>query len=331
MKKPNLNIKLGNDSDGNYVSYDIARMGHLLIGGENGTGKIQFLHNTIKQLIENNIPEEIKFIFSDCHKLDLINYSDIPYMLAPVITEPQGVVGIFRWLDAEQERRMGLFIKDKLRNIDEYNEKYQSNVLPRIVIVINELADISHEYSKIEKIIVKIMQYSKYSGIHLILASQSCEREVITPMIKANTYSRIAFKTEDAISSFLLLDQKGAEELNGRGEFLFTSPESTRLIKLQSDYISEKDLSEFIKAISIDTPKYNEELVDAINKDYLGITESQINEAIKIFEKADSVSASKIMVGLEISYAKANKILEVLEERGIVSKVDPITKRRKLL
>jgi S-DNA-T family DNA segregation ATPase FtsK/SpoIIIE len=331
MKKPNLNIKLGKDSEDNYFSHDIARMGHLLIGGEYGTGKIQFLHNTIKQLIENNIPEEIKFIFSDCHKLDLINYSSIPYMLSPVITEPQGVVGMFRWLDAEQERRMGLFIKDKLRNIDEYNEKYQSNVLPKIVIVINELADISHEYSKIEKLIVKILQYSKYSGIHLILATQVSGREVLTAMIKANTYSRIAFKTEDAIASFLLLDQKGAEELNGKGEFLLLSPESTRPIKLQSDFISASDLAEFIKAISIDTPKYNEELVDAINKDYLEITESQINEAIQIFEKADSVSASKIMAGLEISHAKANKILEVLEERGIVSKIDTITKRRKLL
>lgn len=267
MNKLNLNIKLGKDSEGNYFSYDISRMGHLLIGGEFGTGKTQFLHSTIKQLIENNTPEEIKFIFSDCHKLDLINYTHTPYMYAPVITEAQGVIGMFRWLDAEQDRRFELLIKERLRTTDDYNEKYQSNVLPRILIVINELADISHEYSKIEKIIVKILQYSKYSGIHLILATQVSGREVLTAMIKANTYSRIAFKTENSISSFQLLDQKGAEELNGRGEFLFTSPESTRPIKLQSDYISEKDLADFIKAISIDAPKYNEELVDAINKD----------------------------------------------------------------
>ena len=331
MKNPNLNLKLGKDSEGNYFSYDIGRMGHLLIGGAFGTGKTQFLHNTIKQIIENNNPEEIKFIFTDCNKLDLINYSNIPYMLAPVITEPQSVVGMFRWLDAEQERRMGLFIKDKLRNIDEYNEKYQSNVLPSILIVINELADISHEYSKIEKIIVKILQYSKYSGIHLILATQVSDREVLTAMIKANTYSRIAFKTENSISSFQLLDQKGAEELNGRGELLFISPESIRPIKLQTDYLSDKDLGKFIKAISVDAPKYNEELVDAINKDYLDISESQIKDAIIILKNADRISPTKIMVGLEISHTKANKILEILEEKRIVSKVDPISKRRKLL
>jgi len=221
MKKPNLNIKLGKDREGNYFSYDIGKMGHLLIGGAHGTGKSGFLHNTIKQFIENNSPEEIKFIFSDFQKLDLINYTNTPYMYAPVITEHQGVSSMFRWLDAEQERIMGLLLKDRLRNIDDYNEKYQSNVLPRIAIVINELADVSHEYSKIEKIIVKILQYSKYSGIHLILASQSCEREVITPMIKANTCSRIAFKTKDEISSFLFLDQKGAEDLDENGESLF--------------------------------------------------------------------------------------------------------------
>jgi S-DNA-T family DNA segregation ATPase FtsK/SpoIIIE len=277
MKKPNLNIKLGNDSEGNYFSYDLSRTGHLLIGGAHGTGKSGFLHNTIKQLIENNTPEKIKFIFSDCHKLDLINYSSIPYMFAPVITEPQGVIGIFRWLDAEQERRMGLFLKDSLRNIDEYNEKHQSNVLPRIVTVINELADISHEYSKIEKIIVKILQYSKYSGIHLILATQVSGREVLTAMIKVNTYSRIAFKTENSISSFQLLDQKGAEELNGKGEFLFLSPESTRPIKLQSDYMSNKDLAEFIEKRSIETPKYNEDLVNDIIKGIPEIPDSKIN------------------------------------------------------
>jgi len=331
MKKPNLNIKLGKDGEGNYFSYDIQRMGHLLIGGAFGTGKSGFLHNTIKQLTQNNTPEEIKFIFSDCHKLDLINYSNTPYMYAPVITEPQGVVGMFRWLDAEQERRMGLLLKEKLRTTDDYNEKYQSNVLPRILIVINELADIFHEYSKVEKIIVKILQYSKYSGIHLILATQVSGREVLTATIKANTYSRIAFKTEDSISSFQLLDQKGAEELKGRGEFLFISPESTRPIKLQSDYISDKDLIEFIKTLSFDAPKYNEELVDAINKDYLEIIESQIKEAITILKSADRISPTKIMVGQGISHAKSVKIMEILEEKGIVSKVDPITKRRKLL
>jgi len=330
-KKPNLNIKLGIDSEGNYFSYDIGRIGHILIGGTFGTGKTQFLYNTIKQLIENNTHEEIKFIFSDCHKLDLINYSDIPYMLAPVITEPQGVVGMFRWLDAEQERRMELFLKDSLRNIDEYNEKYQSKVLPRIVIVINELVDISHEYSKVEKIIVKILQYSKYSGIHLILATQVSGREVLTATIKANTYSRIAFKTEDSISSFQLLDQKGAEELNGKGEFLFLLPESTRPIKLQNDYISKNDLTEFIKTVSFEAPKYNEELVDAINKDYLEITESQIKEAIIILKNADRISPTKIMVGLDVNHAKAVKIMEILEEKEIVSKVDPISKRRKFL
>jgi S-DNA-T family DNA segregation ATPase FtsK/SpoIIIE len=273
MKKPNLNIKLGKDSEGNYFSYDIARMGHLLIGGEFGTDKTQFLNNTIKQLIENNTPDEIKFIFSDCQKLDLINYSSIQYMLAPVITEPQSVIGMFRGLDAEQERRMGLLLKEKLRTTDDYNEKYQSNVLPRTVIVINELADISHEYSKVEKIIVKILQYSKYSGIHLILATQVSGREVLTAMIKANTYSRIAFKTENSISSFQLLDQKGAEELDGKGEFLFLSPESRRPIKLQSDYISEKDIKERISELEKQTPDYNEELLSVIENSKYEFTE----------------------------------------------------------
>ena len=230
MKNPNLNIKLGKDTAGNYLSYDIAQMHHLLIGGMAGSGKTQFIHNTILQLTENNSHEEIKFIMVDCSSVDLAIYSNIPYMYAPVLNEVIKLRAMFKWLDSEQMRRYDLLKREMVRTSDEYNEKFGEVILPKIVVIINELAELAHDYKEIEYILVRIMQFSKYSGINIIFATEAINGKVIKGLIKANIASRIAFKTNNATESRLILDQKGAEELNGKGEMLFTSPVSTRLL-----------------------------------------------------------------------------------------------------
>lgn len=274
MRKPNLNIKLGKDSKGNYFSYDIGKMEHLIIGGSSGEQKINFVHCILKQLIENNSSKEVKFIMTDiCSygRVHLDVYSKTNYLLAPVLTESEKVTEMLNWLDSEQSRRYELLKSTGIRTTDDYNEIIGEYALPKIVVIINDLANLVDEIPKFEKTLIKIMQLSKYSGINIILITQNYEKEVLTPLIKVSTGSRIAFKTEDSISSFLLLENPGAEKFEDKGELLFISPESLRPIKLHTDYISEKDLAEFIKSIRIDNPKYNEGLINAVNNYYLDI------------------------------------------------------------
>ena len=331
MKTPNPNIKLGKDTEGNYFSYDLSQMHHLLIGGKAGSGKVQFIHNTILQLTQNNSPEEIKFIMVDCSGVDLGIYSNIPYMYSPVLDEVIKARAMFKWLDSEQMRRYDLLKREVVRTSEEFNEKFGEIILPKIVVIINELTEIAHDYKEIEYILVRIMQFSKYSGINIIFATDAINGKVIKGLIKANIASRIAFKTNNATESRLILDQKGAEELNGKGDMLFISPVSTRPIRLQGDYISEKELKEKISELENQTPDYNEELLSAIENSRYEFTEEELNKAIKILKEAGKVTTSALMVGLKISHAKATKILGILEEKVIISKVDPITKRRVLL
>jgi S-DNA-T family DNA segregation ATPase FtsK/SpoIIIE len=179
-------------------------------------------------------------------------------MLAPVITEPQKVTEMFNWLDLEQGRRYELLRKENLRTTDDYNEKFGGNVLPKIIVIINDLASLMDEIPKFEKTLIKIMQLSKYSGINIILITQNYEKEVLTPLIKVSTGNRIAFKTEDSVSSFLLLDQPGAEKLKDNGDLLFISSENLRPIKLKNDFVFGEESYNLINIEhSTRNPKYN--------------------------------------------------------------------------
>jgi S-DNA-T family DNA segregation ATPase FtsK/SpoIIIE len=340
MKKSNLNIKLGKDSEGNYFSYDIQKMGHLLIGGVSGEHNINFIHSIVKQLIENNSNDEVKFIMSDICNFDRTHldvYSKINYMLAPVITEPQKVTEMFNWLDSEQGRRYELLRKTNLRTTDDYNEKFRGNVLPKIIVIINDLAGLMDEIPKFEKTLIKIMQLSKYSGINIILLSQSCDKEVLTGVIKATISSRIAFKTEDQIASFLLVGQSGAEKLEDNGELLFISPENLRPIKLKNDFVFGEESYNLINIEhSTRNPKYNKRLLFSLKLFEDGFSDvisskEMLNDAIKCIAETDEQSIRNLQNNLCIGYARARGIIELLIEYEVIPKVDPITKRRKLL
>ena len=317
MKETNLNIKLGKDREGNYFSYDIGKMRHLLIGGAFGTGKTRFLHNIVKQLIENNSPEEIKLIISAGEFCYFKNYSELSHMLIPVIEKKEALLEVLNWLNKEEENRMRLFLNYKIRNIDEFNEKFPNNIIPKIVVVINNGAYFVNRYSQTEKLIIKILQYSKYSGIHLLLDSEVVEKEVLSLLIKANIGTRVVFKTKDIKSSLLLLDQEGAEELNGKGEFLFLLPNSLLPIKLQCDYISYKDVTEFIEKLNINKPNYDEGLENAIYQEDGDISDYLI-QAENIFRHGAEIKAYILMNQLGIRHAKAVKIIEFLEKKGLI-------------
>lgn len=224
---------------------------------------------------------------------------------------------MLNWLNKEEENRMRLFLNYKLRNIDEFNEKFPNNTIPKIVVVIKDCEYFVKGNSQIEKLIIKILQFYKYSGIHLILTTEVGEKEVLSPMIKTNIGTRVVFKTKDINSSFLLLDQGGVEELNGKGEFLFLLPNSVIPIKLQCDYISYKDVTEFIEKSNINKPNYDESLENAVYQEDGDISDYLI-QAENIFRHGAEIKAHILMNRLGIKHAKAVKIIEFLEKQGLI-------------
>lgn len=331
MKQPDLKIQLGKDEKGEYFSYDLSFMPHLLIGGVTGSGKSQFIHNAIWQLIENNSSDEIKLIMSDCNRVELVHYSNIPYMYAPVLTEGQSGVGMFEWLDYELERRYDLLRESRVRTTDDYNEKHGKYILPKIIVIIDELANLSEDYPKIERGIIRIAQLAKYSGIHMIIATQSCNKSIVTGLIKANIPSRIAFKTKDEESSRVIIDQSGAEKLSGKGDMLFVPPTSVKPIRLQGDYIPDQEIIDKIAELDAVTPNYHEVLLYATRRNNYDISENELNDAIKLAKKEGEIKTSTLQRGLSLGYAKSARIIDLMEEKGIISKMDPHTKTRKFL
>lgn len=331
MNNANLKINIGKNDKGEYFSYDLTYMPHILIGGVTGSGKSQFIHNTIWQLIENNSSEEIKFIMSDCNRVELVQYSKIPYMYAPVLTEGHTGVGMFEWLDYEQEKRYNLLREARVKTTDDYNKKYEKPILPKIIVIIDELANLSEDYPKIERGIIRIAQLAKYIGIHMVIATQACNKNILTGLIKANIPSRIAFKTKDVEASKMIIDQTGAEELKGKGDMLFIPPISAKPIRLQGDYISDQEIFDRVEKFNSDTPSYHEVLLYATRRDNYNISENELNDAIKLAKIEGEIKTSTLQRGLSLGYAKCAKLMDLMEEKGIISKMDPHTKTRKFL
>lgn len=328
----NTKIIIGTDNTGKPYSYDIKYMPHLLMAGNTGSGKTQFIHNLIWQLIENNSPEEIKFIMHDCNRVELIQYSNLPYSYVPTLTEMEIGPRFLEWLDYEQNRRYEEFLKSRTRGIEGYNEKFGDKVMPRIIVIINELANLMNDFpAEVEKWIIRVAQLSRYSGIHMVIATQGASSDVITGLIKANIPSRIAFRTNTAEDSKLVIDQNGAEKLNGKGDMLFVPPDDIKPIRLQGTYISDSEISERLKKYENVEPKYNEILQYAVRKTQETINYELLEQAKSVILKAGRATAPLLQRALSIGYSKAARILDKLEEDKFVSPLDPAEHSRKIL
>lgn len=337
-QKAPLTFLLGRDVSGSAGFADLAKMPHMLIAGATGSGKSVMINSFLTSLLYRNSPSNLKLILVDPKRVELTPYNDIPHLLTPVIVEPEKCISALKWAVAEMERRYKLFAEVGKRNIIEYNGVKPDETMPYIVIVIDELADLMVLAAQdVETLIVRLAQMARATGIHLVLATQRPSVNVITGLIKANIPARIAFSVTSQIDSRTILDQAGAEKLVGRGDMLFTSPEHNKPIRIQGAYIDEKE----IKAVTnylrqARTPQYNEEILTQPVKlggrmvsggggaggDFGEADDDLYGEAVNTVIRSKSASASMLQRRLRVGYARAARLIDLMEERGVVGPAD---------
>jgi S-DNA-T family DNA segregation ATPase FtsK/SpoIIIE len=329
-KAKDLSISIGKDISGKIVTIDLAKLPHLLVAGTTGSGKSVSLNSMITSLICTRSPEEVRFIMIDPKMVEMTLYEDIPHLLMPVITDPKKATKALAWAINEMESRYQMVSKLKSRDFKSYNDKvddfahakgYQK--FPYIVIFIDELADLMMVSGKeIEEQITRISQKSRAVGIHLVMATQRPSVDVITGLIKANCPARAAFQVAQKTDSRTILDTNGAESLLGKGDFLYRSPVTSDLLRIQAPFIEEKE----IEAIVEEAKKQGSPAYIEMNWDEEGSTESFSEEDEDLFEEAWNIvasekkaSASYLQRRMRIGYNKAARLMELMEARGYVS------------
>ncbi len=329
--KSKLGIVLGEDVAGRVVVYDIGKMPHLMLAGTTGSGKSIFIHNVIFSILFRATPQEVKFILLDPKRVELIHYEGIPHLLTPVVTDMEKAPSVFRWGVEEMDRRYKLFEQARVKNIDSYNEKSGIQVMPYIIMVVEELGDIMiRDPAGIEKSIIRLAQMGRATGVHLVLAVQRPSTDIITGLIKANIPCRVAFQVLGQVDSRVIIDQPGAEKLLGKGDMLFVPPDTMKPIRLQGAYISEKetaDLVGFLKDQGME-PDYKEGILTMpIGSSRGGVVKSNwgddiedelFDKAVSIVVSANKASSSLLQRKLRIGFARASRLIDTMEERGIV-------------
>jgi len=346
-----LLICLGKDIIGNPIYADLTRMPHLMVAGATGTGKTIFLNSLLTALLYRNPPEMLRLILVDPKRVEMRSYNNLPHMLTPVIYDAQKTIAALKWAIGEMNRRFDLIGAKESRNIASYNEKCLKDgdePLPYIVFVIDELADLMAVKGKdIEAGIVRVAQMARAVGIHLVIATQRPSVEVITGLIKANITCRVAFQVASQIDSRTILDIAGAEKLIGLGDMLYMSAEYPKPKRIQGPYISEKEskrVLEWIKDNNVPPEfKIDDEILDSLMVGDLGRGEYNgqnsmfaenaagdtgfgddplYEQAKKIVIEARKASASFLQRRLRVGYARAARLIDMLEERGVVSAGD---------
>ncbi len=329
--KASLALALGRDVTGKPMIIDLAKMPHMLIAGSTGTGKSVGINSILVSLLYRNTPQDVKFILIDPKRVELNLYNGIPHLLTPAITESDQAINALKWVVAEMDRRYRLLSEAGKRNIGEYNEESELK-LNYIVVVVDELADLmATAQAEVEAAIVRLAQVGRGSGIHLILATQSPRVDVITGLIKANIMARIAFTVVSSIESRTILDASGAEKLLGNGDMLFTSAEFNKPKRIQGALIEQgevKKVTDFFKQ-QAGAVIYNQEITEKPKKSSgipglsSGDDEDELYEAAKEeVIKAGKASASLLQRRLRVGYARAARLLDLLENEGIIGPGD---------
>ncbi len=331
--KSKLALALGRDVAGKPMITDLAKMPHMLIAGATGTGKSVAINSLFISLLYRNTPQDVKFIVIDPKRVELSMYNGIPHLLTPAITDHDKAVNALKWAVAEMDRRYRLLSEVHKRNIAEYNESTELK-LPYIVILIDELADLmSVAQADVEAAIVRLAQMARAVGIHLVLATQRPSVEIITGLIKANITSRIAFAVASQIDSRTILDSSGAEKLLGNGDMLFVSAEFTKPRRIQGAFIGEKEVKRVVDFFKQQTGAviYNEEIIEKPKRSggVPGMPDSGGSDEDDLFEeakdevmRAGKASASLLQRRLRVGYARAARLLDILEDRGIIGPGD---------
>jgi len=326
-QKSKLAVSLGLDVSGNPVVADIAKMPHVLIAGQTGSGKSVSINSFLSTILFRASPSEVKLILVDPKRVELTGYNGIPHLLAPVIVETEKVVSALRWIISEMDRRYKLFAQAGARNIEGYNDMSGFQALPHLILVVDELADIMlFSPVEVEDAITRIAQMSRATGIHMVLATQRPSVDVITGLIKANIPCRIAFAVASQVDSRVILDTQGAEKLLGRGDMLYLPPEQAKPVRIQGAFISDnetKALVSFLKNQGI-KPQYTEEVTTMAKPGQVivpgvdGDADELFGDAVREVVQYDRASASLLQRRLSIGYARAARIVDQLEAAGVV-------------
>lgn len=329
-----LKLCMGRDVAGSAIYADLEKMPHLLVAGSTGSGKTIALNNLILSMLYRNSPNQLNFIMIDPKQVEFSGYSDLPHLLCPVISKPQEAINALEWLGSEMEQRFAFILKHKVRNIQDYNQLAAKDKslepMPHIVVVVDELADLMLARGReIEAAIVRLAQKSRAVGINLIVATQRPSVEVITGLIKANINSRIAFQVPSQVDSRTILDMAGAEKLLGRGDMLFVSGDSSKPKRIQAAFVSEKEVNQVINFIVKNNEgRIGESELEASLRQSLerGQEEGSYNlekdplfeDAKKIVVEAGKASASLLQRRLSVGYARAARLLDMLESEGVI-------------
>ena len=333
--KSKLTISLGLDVSGNPLVADIAKMPHVLVAGTTGSGKSVLLNSWICSLLFRSTSQEVRLILVDPKRVELVGYNGIPHLLTPVITEKDKILSALRWATQEMEKRYKQFAEVGVKNIDGFNEMSGFQALPNIVILIDELAEVmSYSPVEVEDTICRLAQMARATGIHLVLATQRPSVDVITGLIKANVPTRLAFNVSSMTDSRVVLDTPGAERLLGRGDMLYVPPEQSKPMRIQGAFVSEKEVSkivQFFKDKQVDV-QYTEEVTSqpafAMKKGGEGGGKSTdgkdelFDQALRLVCQHDKASASLLQRRLSVGYARAARIIDQLEESGIIGPGD---------
>ena len=335
--KEALTFAIGKDIAGQSTIGNLGKMPHLLIAGQTGSGKSAMMNTLLTSLLYRNAPSDMKLILVDPKQVEFAPYNDIPHLLTPVITEPEKCISALKWAVAEMERRLRTFAEVSKRNITEYNLVQEDEKMPYIVIVIDELADLMMMAARdVEALIVRIAQKARAAGIHLVLATQRPSVDVITGLIKANVPARIAFTVASQIDSRTIIDSMGAEKLLGMGDMLFSTSEMPKPKRVQGAFISDEEtvkVCEFLR--NQRPPQYDDEVVSQIvqlngkggivfENTGAGVNadDDMFKDAVQAVIDGGKASTSYLQRRLRIGYSRAARIIEEMEERGIVGPAD---------
>lgn len=360
-KEP-LGFAIGKDISGEAVVGELNKMPHLLIAGQTGSGKSVMINTLLTSLLYRNSPSEMKLILVDPKQVEMAPYQDIPHLLTPVITEPDKTISALKWAVNEMERRYHLLAEQKIRDIATYNQRMQASggkvtindaegvpqehengAMPYIVIVIDELADLMMVAARdVEALIVRLAQKARAVGIHLVLATQRPSVDVITGLIKANIPARIAFTVASQIDSRTILDQMGAEKLLGQGDMLLLTPSMSKPKRIQGAWVTDDEVMKITAHLHMQSPpQYNDEVVSqpvqingkgGVVMDFdTDSDDDMYKDALRVVIDSGKASASLLQRRLRVGYARAARLIETMEDQGIIGPADGARPREVLI
>jgi S-DNA-T family DNA segregation ATPase FtsK/SpoIIIE len=342
-----LTIALGQDVSGLPVVADLDRMPHLLIAGATGSGKSVCINSIVTCLLLHNTPGDLRLLMIDPKMVELVGFNGIPHLLSPVVVETARVVGTLRWLLREMDRRYKLFSAAQARNLQHYNEYLRSQgsaPLPFIVLVVDELADLMMAApDEVESAVCRLAQLSRATGIHLVLATQRPSVDVVTGLIKANFPARISFAVTSQTDSRVILDQGGAENLLGRGDMLYMASDSSTPVRLQGCFVSDREIERLVRFWKgMEAPRREEreqlvqqplwpEMAEIPDHEEEEPEDELLGQAIDLVKEEQRASTTFLQRRLRIGYVRASRLMDLLEQRGIVGPAENAGRAREIL